>query len=201
MKLFYQIAAVVFLSGCTRMDLTPVNYVKWMEDESNGLRQSKMIDQLEFQVQLKTNEYVLLKEENIIPAGRKDEFEKEKKELGEMRYFTFKIKTPDGTDPLKFRLADKEEYYARVKYYSFDVQNDFQLVEGKDTLSCSLAHFERNFGIAPEITCLLGFPPARSEAMQQENKSFVYYDRVFNSGRLIFSFSKENINHIPKLKS
>lgn len=199
-KIFFVFAAALLLLGCSQKELSPVDYVKWMEKDGNGFRKTKAIDKLEFEVQMKPVDYILLKEENIDPGTKKQDFENEKKQLGDMQYFTLKIKTPEGTDPLKFQLANKDEFYARVKYYSFDIQSDLSLVDGKDTIHCVLAHFERNYGLAPEITCLLGFP-AHQKNSTQNDKSFIYYDRVFNSGNLIFGFSKQDILNAPKLKS
>ena len=199
-KIFFCIVAGILLFSCTGKELSPVEYVKWIENENNGLRKSKTMDELEFQVQMKPNDYVLLKEENINPLQKKSDFEKEKKQLGDMQYFTLKIKVPDDTDPLKYKIADKNEYFARVKYYSFDIQNDLSLVDGNDTVPCSLMHFERTFGISPEIICLLGFPPSKSKDGVQD-KTFMYYDRVFNTGNLVFNFSKKDILQAPKLKS
>lgn len=194
-------AFVIFFAGGSEMELDPVAYVNWMEEEQNGLKQSKSMDAIDFEVQLKTKEYVLLKEVNIDPRTHRDDFEKEKKTVGDMQYFTLKIKTPEGVDPLKYKLGDKNEYFARIKYYSFDIQDDISLVDGRDTLWCALMHFERTFGVAPEITCLLGFPPSKQGETEVRDKTIIYYDRVFNSGNLFFGFSKQDILQVPKLKS
>jgi len=191
----------LLLFACKPSMLDPFEYVQWIEDAGNGLKKSKEIDKIEFIVQFKTTDYILLKENSINPLSEKEKFENEKKELGDLQYFTLKIKTPEGTDPLKFCLSGQDEYFARVKYYSFEIQNDLSLVDGSDTIQCVLSHFERNYGIAPEITCLVGFPPKDKKSPSIEDKSLIYYDRVFNNGNLVFAFSKKDISQTPKLKS
>src|SRR5690349_650513 len=92
--LFFFICCLV---SCGQSVLEPVEYVKWVEDAAHGLVKSKEFDNIEFKMQLKTKDYILLKEENIDPHADKKGFEQEKNELGDLQYFTLKIKTPDGT--------------------------------------------------------------------------------------------------------
>jgi hypothetical protein len=183
------------VTGCAKKEVNPTEFISWVENPDNGLKKMKEMGGVKFETLYKPYEYVVLKEEG--PIENKEQLATGIKELGEMQYFTFRISTNNEEDPLKYKTSSKEDYFYRVKYYSFDFQSDIQLIEGNDTLKCQLAHYERNFSIAPEVSVLLGFEKSKNEEI---DKRIVYNDNIFNSGPVSISITATDIKKLPKLK-
>jgi len=73
-----------------------------------------------------------------------------------------------------------------VSYLSFDIQNDFQVIdsEGKEH-NCAYSVYERDFGIAPYERILIGFTGVDEE----DELTLVYRDVLFQKGEMEFAFA------------
>ena len=112
-----------------------------------------------------------------------------------LQYFTFRISTESRTELLKKNLTETNDYYGRIQYFSFDMQKDLKLIDGKDTLDCVLFHFERVYGIAPYATFVLGFPNSK----QINDKTLFYDEKVFGAGRIYLTIRSKNIKRLPEV--
>lgn len=180
--------------SCGRSSLPASEYINWLENVDNGLIKSKVIGDVTYRVVYKTRPYIILKKTDPIEVEKlnmKEEIEK----YSDMEYFDFQIEHEQNWDPLKAELASSEDYYLRLKYYSFDLEKDIVMVEGGDTIPCAFSHFERTYGIVPYINVGLAFP--KSEL--QSDKTIIYNDPVFNAGLVKFQIKQKNINNIPDL--
>jgi hypothetical protein len=192
--LYFLFCGIVFFS-CNPSILSPTEFIKWIEDEENNLIQTKTINDLEYKLQYKPIEYIVAKDKVL---GDID-FSKKRIELGDLQYFTFQIKILGSTQtPLKYNLSSENEYYERIKYFSFEIQRDLKLIVNNDTLNCVLAHFERTFNISPTATFSLAFE--NNNETEIFDKEFIYTDKVFNTGPLRFIIKKQDIIDIPELK-
>lgn len=175
------------------------NYVHWVQDAQHGFRKEKAIGDLTFSAQFKPFEYIVCLEE------KKNELADSLvrlmvSELNEMQYYDLKITLNKSEgELLKYKLTSAQQYTDRVNYFAFGLQNDIQLIEGSDTLPCTLYHFERTFDASPACILLLGFPIDRHKV--PADKTLVLYDRTFNSGLIKFTFSKDQLKKLPKLKT
>lgn len=98
---------------------------------------------------------------------------------------------------LKYQLGSVNEYYHRIEYYSFQVQNDIHLVlNEKDTVACSFHHFERNYGIGPEIRLMTNFPVTENELFAANKVQIIWNDRVFKNGPVKFLFNRSQFTQI-----
>jgi len=179
--------------------INPETCIRWVQNPENGLRKEKIIDDLVFHAQYKPHEYIVCLEE------RKSEIAdsvlaKKVNELSDMQYFDLKIvlKNEQG-ELLKHNLNSQDQYDKRVNYFSFNMQQDIQLVEGNDTIPCSLFHFERAYDVTPFSTFLLGFE--KSSSSNQHDKTLIVYDKTFNKGLIKFTFKKEELQKLPKIKT
>lgn len=179
--------------------LPVIDYLKWMQDPQNGFHKIKAMDELEFSIQYKTPEYMICNEErkeelsDTLVKRRSENFE-------ELLYFDLKIRlTKDEGELLKHNLASKADYEKRTKYYAFEMQQDIQLVDGKDTLPCVIYHFERTYDVAPFCTLLLGF--SKNEKTLNQAKTVLVYDKIFNKGLLKFTFKENKLQTLPKLQT
>lgn len=179
--------------------LEPRAYVKWFQDEENGLNKIRTIDDIKFSLQYKPAEYVICMEEQ--QDNLSSDLIKQKKEfLTGMEYFDLTIALAEGNgDILKHNLMSTDKYDERVKYFAFDMQHNIMLIAENDTIPCGLYHFERTYNLAPYSKFLLGF---EIENLTNINEwTIVFTDNIFNKGEIKFIYTNEEINNIPKLKT
>lgn len=179
--------------SCSKKELHSSDYIKFVEDESNGLRVSKNIGGVDYMVQYKPIEYILLKENN-----NNVDIKKRKEDLEGMQYYTLSYSlVKNNKDILKFNLTSQDEYYERVNYFSFGLQNDIYLVEGKDTLDCKLFNYVRSYGLSPKADFVLAF--SKNTQAQINDKLIVIEDKIFGGGIIKLKIAKEDIKNIPEL--
>jgi hypothetical protein len=194
--IIYLITFCALLDGCAKKEISISEYIHYVEDPSNGLKVQKAMGKIIFSAQFKPNEYVAVKETKA-RYNSINEIEKNVKELKGSYYITFSIASSNNkTVPIE--QSGTKEFDPRLLYCNSQMQNDFLLVDGKDTLPCSMYHFERNFGIAPFNNFLLGFDQKKSKC---DDLTLIYFDKLFNCGFLKFRVNKSDIISIPKIKA
>lgn len=195
--------------GSDRTELSANEYISWVRDPEHGLHIRKEISRYRFDLQYKPYEYeALLSLRNQAP--QKQELQEKISRLRDMQYYTFSISTKDGQgELLKSGLTDQNQYYARVEYFSFNMQQDIQLIDGLDTLHCEMYHYERAYDASPVARFILAFPLGRQEKKCQDkeyrshccsDKIFSWDDKVFGCGRINIALRKEDICSTPYLK-
>ncbi|HTB06440.1 MAG TPA: hypothetical protein VK806_05750 [Bacteroidia bacterium] len=178
--------------------LPPAQYVKWVEDEQNGLKKSKTIDDIIYTAQYKPCQYVVCEEEKKM-AIADSTIKQEVSELGGMQYMNLKIELKNGSGEfLRYGISTREEYNERVNYFSFGMQKDVQLVDAGDTLPCLLFHYERLYSIAPYGTFLLAFPKGKNI---DGDKTLIIFDHVFNTGIVKLFFKGSDLKNTPQLEA
>lgn len=184
--------------------LTPSEYVEWVENKQNGMTVTKKLNDIVFNLLYKPDGYealIRVKGDSLT----NENINSVKNELKGLQYYTLSISTQDNKgELLKHKLETTDEYYRRIEYCSFNMQNDIKLIENGDTLDCKLFHFERVFSVAPEATFVLAFEDNRTaKAAEQGNynsdKILSYTDGIFGMGRINLLISKAHLNNIPKL--
>lgn len=189
--------AGVKVANISSQELLPKTFVQWIQNPENGLRKEKTIDDMVFSAQYKPYEYIVCMEERTEEI--EDSILKSKmNELNEMQYFDFKMMLKEEQkELLKYKITSQDEYDKRVKYFAFQMQQDIQLIEGNDTLSCELFHFERAYDLSPSAVFLLAFP----KTTYAGDKTLVVYDRIFNKGYIKFNFNNSQLQNLPKIKT
>ena len=183
--------------------LNRTEYIEWIIDKNNGLNVEKRINEFIFKSQFKPDEFEALLSLNSDNQTTNSALLEKVEEIKDAQYFTLSISCHEANgDILKYKVSDANEYYARVEYYSFNVQNDITLIDGKDTLQCALCHFERTYSSAPVIKLILAFPeskqPLEKESCHQ--KTLCFDDRVFSCGKVNIEITQEAVCSIPRLK-
>jgi hypothetical protein len=173
------------------------DYINWVRNPENGLVKEKVIDELKFKIQFKPYEYIACMNEHTDQLAD-TVLKKAIKELNGMQFYDLKISLNDNEgEILKAGLKSREDYDKRVKYFSFEMQQDIQLVDGTDTLPCTMYHYERAYDATPVTTILVGFQADAKNAAK--TKTLLIYDRTFNKGLLKFRFTENRLNTLPKL--
>ncbi len=177
--------------------LKPIEYINWCENQENELKQSKQIGDFTFSAFYQPLDYLAIKELNKEELMNSKNFSEKVKEYGEMTYCSFRMENSKAnSELLKTDLSSDQQYYGRLEYMSFKMQEDFKLIQGKDTLPCSMYHFERIYNLAPYATFVLGFPKTNSK----EDIKLWFHDKVFNNGIVILNFKTESVHNLPKLE-
>jgi hypothetical protein len=182
--------------------LKPKEFVKYIEDQDNGISTEKIIGDISYSLQYKPYEYIAIKElkkEKI----NSDELAQKIDEIKGLQYFDFKISNLNmSEDILRKNLSNENEFEQRIRYFSFEMQNDLKLIDCSDTLDCNLFHFERTYGLSSYTIFLLGFPINNSVKIGQVNlcnKTLLYIDKIFNQGKIFITIESDNIKNIPKI--
>lgn len=192
-KVFYILLSILFpIGGCSIDSLTSEAYLDYFEKNSSDFYTSREIGDYIFQLKYTPTEYLVLRDakaDNKILSNSeiKDEIEKR----SGLQYYTFRIGLDKNTDFLKYNLKNEQEYSDRIEYYSFIIQENIFLVDEKDTLPCTICHFERNYGLSPFINISVAFKNTNGTS-----KSFVYNDNILNTGKVVLNI---NIKELPHL--
>jgi hypothetical protein len=187
-------------TGCGKKELVPLDYVAWVEDSSNGLRETKVFGEIEVTAQYKPAEYVVAIEQRQTELDTKVLL-KRKEDMKGLRHYMIRFSTVDKSkDFMKYDIASEEEYYAKQNYLSFGFQQDIALVEDGDTLPCVLFSCVRNYGISPNVDFAVAFESKRNTE-EPAGQVLIINDQVVGVGTMKFSISKETIKSIPTIRT
>jgi hypothetical protein len=182
--------------------LPPVDYIKYVNNEKNGLNISKHIDDVNYTIQYRPVEYMVANEQKN-PYLKTSVFESEKGKYDNLEYYFMQIATSKADqDVLTLNLKNQQDYTDRQKYYSFGFENDICLVEGSDTLHCAIFNYVPNYGIAPHIDFMLAFEKNKQEITSGKimfDRTFVISDQVMGYGTIKLNISKEDLSKAPSL--
>lgn len=188
--------ATLVITSCGKEEMKPSDLIRWVEDGENGMIQRQDFEHYFFEVKYKPLDYVISVE------GRTDElssakYEELKSQLEGLQYVDLNIgPLIQKGNALSGGTQNQEEYFERLDYFVTYANQDIFMVQGQDTLYPKLYHFERNYGLAPKNTLLLGFD--QGEANQ--DRLVCIDDQVLGVGRVNFLFENEKIKSTPTLK-
>jgi hypothetical protein len=205
--LFITVGSLLLVPACTHKSLSPAAYAAWVENADNGLCTEQTAGNFTFSLQYKPLEYVALLNKRSYTID-KATLNNELSEIKDMQYYTLRINSKDGkTEMLRTGLSATDEYYRRIEYFSFHLKNDLYLVDGTDSLPCTLFHFERSYDLSPNNSFVLAFPLSENEIAHQKQgkkytaeKTLVYNDRLLNTGIVKLAIKKRALEHIPDIK-
>ncbi len=101
--------------------------------------------------------------------------------------FEFQHDTKD--DLLKAEYT-KMDYTKSIKYMSFNLKEDFELITNSgERIKCSGVTFERNFKVAPYKRALLHF----ANVPENDNVKLLYRDKLFGNGLFKYNFNEAPI--------
>ena len=196
---------LLLLSSCGQQVLEPAAYVEWMKHPEHGYWRTKTVPPLEVVAQYKTTDFIIANEKrsNEIEAAA---YQAREKELEGMYYWTLKLSINDKNLPnrgakawniLNYGVEDKQQEQERLMYFSYAMQRDLKLIEGKDTLPCALYHFERSYDLDKSRTFVLGFPKGNNP---NADKTLLIDIPYFNTGPIKINYSKELLEQAPTMQ-
>ncbi|MGZ3862793.1 MAG: hypothetical protein ACXVPN_10315 [Bacteroidia bacterium] len=192
-KVLNNLALLLTLVGCSDRAVSVNEYVNYVENESNGLHKSKIIDKYKIQVQYKPVEYIVAYEEKKEILDQRT-VEARRKKLEKLSYFTLRLQS-SSKDERILDETDNTTYNEKLNYFTFGMQEDLKLISGKDTLSCLLYNYVRNFDLAPYLDFVIAF----DNKIKGNNVEFVYDGTNLGIGKCIFTFKEKDIINVPRL--
>jgi len=196
-KLFIAAVIALLAMGCNRHSLNQTEYVRYVQNDKNHLKKAVKMQDMEFDIQYKPYEYIMLLESRNNPAYDKA---KRLKQLEGTVWFNISFKkTNTEMSALKEGAASLDEYDQRLNYFLNYAAKDIVLVYGGDTLKPASYLFENNYNIGPEETMVVGFIFPGKDQKPIKDMQISYYDRLFHNGIIKASFSAATIKDIPNL--
>jgi hypothetical protein len=182
--------------GFRKTELNADDYVHYVESDNNALSNSKEIEGLKFQLQYCPTEYLLLKElkTDLIPQKVIDE---RKQQNDSMVFFRLRISAKGKNDVLMYGLNSDGDYYSRIQYLSYGLEEDIALLNNNDTIFPAEFHFERTYGVAPFADFIMAF---NTKIKKNDDFQVLIDDKAFGNGVLKFSYSNKDLQNIPTLK-
>jgi hypothetical protein len=179
----------------TEEKFTLPEFLKWCADEKNNLSKSKQISEMKFSLAFLPKECMAFLELRTEKYDI-DKFQSVCNHYEDMSYFNFRIEQPGGqTELLKYNLHSPAQYEERIRYMSFEMQNDIFLLQGQDTLRPGLYQFERIFEVAPYATVQLAFDNKKFD--RKKEFTICYNDRLFEKGFIKFNYKNWQLTNLP----
>lgn len=188
----------IFIKCGAKQVFSPVNYIKYINDEVNGLVVEREFNKIVYKAKLQPCEMIVLN--NSIDKIKSDEqFRNEVSLYKGKLNFVFNIEdSKDGTYKVRELMFSKASYGKLLSYANVSLINDFKLLQGSDTLYCSIAHLESANSVQPIVRISLAFKGL--DTLKKNDLTLLYNDNIFLNGPLKFHFSMDALNKIPEIK-
>jgi hypothetical protein len=166
------------------------DFKKYITNVDNGYLNIQTANQINFSVLYSPPQFEALK--------RLDNYQISKNNvdsivgyLDDQMIFYFKMKDEGSKDLLKRNIIENEAYDQRLLYLIGSIKKDFKIINLQDTIQCSLHHYEKGYGINPNVVLTLVFQKPTGNI---DGFTFIYDDKLFKSGPVKFNFPGRLIN-------
>ena len=176
---------------------TPKEVQEYLIDKENGLVQTIENEDFKIEVQYKPQDY-LVGLENRDKKLSEEEFKEKVTEKEGLQYFNIKLISKTGKPVLKTKLENEGEEDLRLQYYIGAFEYDLYLADGNDTMPCALYHFERTYEALPFNNISVAF---ENKNHNKTDKTLLIADRALGFELIEFTFKKEDILNVPKIKN
>lgn len=187
--------SLILTAGCRRASLSHHDFVKWVRDDSNGLRVSEKYEHFAFRLQYEPVQYKVLKDLSM-NITNDSVFDKKANDAENFQYFVFSISALNNEPVLESNAVDEQEYLNRQFYLTSLISDDIVLIDGGDTLHPLVSHYERNYGQSLSDNVNLIFPVSKDPG----DKILIFYDPLFEKRTIELKIEHSDIEDIPELK-
>lgn len=199
-KVIDQVIYMVLICCCMscKHKMHTAEYVQYINNKQNGLKNISSIDGWEFCLQYKPYDYIVLTENK--EAISESDFEKRKSEMVGTAWFSISIKRVDNSiSPLRYGITSSDEYNMRLNYFLNEASKDIKLVYNNVSLKPVNYLFENSYNLMPQETMIIGFYLPKGENAPVKDMKLSFNDRIFKTGIINASFSEKDLNNIPQL--
>jgi len=190
--------AMMVLASCNR-SVSPSEYVKYVENPNNGLKIKQEINGVGYTLQYQPIDYCVMQEERSfsIPS---ETFKAEYDRFKGLEHYTFRIEK-GAMDSLVNKLGDTSKYKKGItEYFDFWIQKDIKLVEGIDTIPCSICQADANTGMASSYAFTLGFSNKNTQEESQADRVLIFENKFLHTDKVMLCVKGKDIKNIPVLK-
>ncbi len=195
--IYYLLLFLFILSACNK-SLSYKDFIKYVNDPSNGLSHSKTINGLTCKTVYRPSEMLVWQElggekvdKNII-EGLQNKYNQQ---------LYFKLSYSYNSKDLLSQATSKKVFGGLVQTLSFSMHNYVSLITNtKDTLQLIDCHYLRLYELANNTEMLLVFDKEKIKNKKVEWLRLDLDDLGFGIGQLSYKFSTNSINKIPELK-
>ncbi len=177
---------------------SPAEVKAFLENEKeNGFYETKLKD-VNFKLSYIPAEAMALREIGDLSQATQASFDSLAKSYEGLLFFDMEISIDHFTEEMihyGITANDEASFENRVAYYSFGMQKDINLISGKDTIPCTVYHYERNYGISPQNHFMLGF-----RASHVKDVVLVYDNQLLDTGPVKFALKEQDLVYHPKIK-
>lgn len=170
------IALGCILAACHLPD-SQQRYINYINDPDHKITQKITIGDVQVSIKWLPEDYRKLNTPDSGAAPTGEGF----------HYFDIRFEKAAGDKPSK----------EKILYLDFDMQQDFVLLQGADSVKPSFCQRIEN-GTPGSYQYMLVFE--KKQTGDNEDFSVVYKDKIFSIGNINFVYNKEDIKKIPNLK-
>lgn len=188
----------ILVCGCnSKTDLTPGEYISFMENEKNDFRSTITSGKIRYTFQYKPAEYIAFKESGQSEFNN-EKFAKRIDDLAYTAWFNVYIEMEESeVNPIKNQVNSLDEYNQRVVYFLDRAKNSFSLLYGGEEMPLAGYHFENNYGLTPADVIVIGFKIPDSKP--EKEIVLEYSDRLFGNELMKNRVSKKQLSNIPSV--
>lgn len=186
--------------GCSPQTLSdPTEYEKVIS-KSEEISSVKTFEGTIYSMKYLPAEVLAIRNSRISGVFNKKKYNEELIKLNQGVYFNLIISGEEGNSKVKNKIMDKRKYMESLAYINSELQNNFRIIiDNRDTLFCSLSHFEAPSSFKPEFRFFLAFD--LQNKLITDEMTLTFNDELLGSGPVKFSFEKTSIESLPKFKT
>lgn len=185
---------LLLLTSCST-ELNPDSFKDFCSDPENGWVQQKSFGDVTLRCFRKPTEYLALQEVKFshdslgVVKQKCDQYR-------QLEYYEIQVEA-EGLQLERSRSNYNGEDKSMVEYLSYDFEQNIRLVNGTDTLSPALFHFERSYGLNSKVTFNLAF-----DVKQKKSDRILEVDsELLGSGKVKFLYPKNLDQSLPRVKN
>jgi hypothetical protein len=197
LKRFFPLLAVVLLFSCSRdHKLSVSEYIAFVNNSENGFISNRTFNGVNYRSSMVTPEILAIRSGNRTTLTKK-QFEDELKTRENKLNFVFTISDESGSNKVKEIVFNELAYSKILKYSNALINEDFKLLQGKDTIYCALVHLEPANSISPVLRLTIAFNGVNMK--NPGDLTLFFNDNIFLNGPLKFHFNKELFTNKPEI--
>ena len=191
------ITLTILTQACSRQKAMPEEYIAYVNNEKNGLIQSREFGEYRITLQYRPLAFEALNNTGAESIS-KEILDKQLAENSGLEYYLLQIGSiQKKTDALSNGISHISQYQERISQLVSGIEGSVRLVIGTDTFPCVMHHYERNYQMADYHNILLVFEPEKPLA--DYDRIIIYDDEMLGIGRINYTINKSDIKNIPEL--
>lgn len=188
---------IVSCNSLSKKQLSVKEYSYWFEQNKETFEHEKTVGDYSFKLLFIPPEIKILTEVSNPNEIDEKYYQERLSELKNKIFCSFEITPINQTQTmLETETNNPTEYGSKLNYFISLAQQDFYIIQNKDTMRSLSYHFENTYGIKKSNTISMIFENRNSNG----DIEFVFDDKVLNTGPIIFTQQSFNKTSIPQLK-